>query len=882
MKGKRSHNNKLQRERLARGWKQEEVAEKLGVDVRTVRRWEGGHPVSLLNIVGLTQFFGKSAVELGLGEDGTEDISSSTTAQLDENITISLSTNNLLEYDQHDLQRKSTAAFMLPTQPTPLIGREQEILTAKQLLSREEVRLLTLTGSGGTGKTRLGIQVAHELRNTFADGAYFVNLAPIHEPPLISTAIAQTLGIWEVVGQSLLDSLKIYLREKQLLLLLDNFEQIVNAAAIVADLLTTCPKLKILVTSREVLHVQAEYVFVVPPLALPDRSFSTIQPDLVALFRNPAIELFVQRAQAIKLDFQATATNVTTLAEICIRLDGLPLAIELAAARSKLLPPRALLTWLESRLLVLTGGPQDAPFRQQTLRNTIKWSYDLLSVEEQRLFRWLSIFSGGFSLEAVVAFCVFLNDTAVSVLDRVDSLLDKSLLQLMKQVGAEEPRFTMLETIREYGLEALAAHQEMEKVLRSHALTYLDFAEQAEPELIGPQQAMWLERLESDSSNLRAAMQWWLAQPDNGGAEMALRLGGALQQFWDVRGYRSEGREFLRQALTEKADAAPSVRAKALDAAIVLTVNQSDLDQAVALCEENLALCRAHKDERGTALAIHRMAWIAWARGRLVEARSMEEGALLLFHKLGDRWGIAASLEVAASVALDQGDYSRAHTLLQECLPLWRELGNEWGLAYSLWLLACVIFYSEGDGMKSLPLLEESLSYSRKLRHKSSVSYALITLGFIFFFKGEIDKAQSIFEESMALAREIGDQRSIASGLYAFGWVAFGQADYVTARNRYRESLAILKDLGHQWIIALSIEGLAMVAGTQGQLAESARLWGAADALRETISASVPPVNHILYEQLKDTLRSQLGENTFTKGLLEGRSMTLDEILTLP
>jgi predicted ATPase/transcriptional regulator with XRE-family HTH domain len=878
MKEKRSRNDKLQRERLSLGWRQEEVAEKLGVDVRTVRRWESGHPVRPLNISGLTQLFGKSAEELGLIEEGADDTSGLTVTQPLEDASISLSTRDSLEHDQ---VKRSTADYTLPIQPTPLIGREPEIAAVKQLLCREEVRLLTLTGSGGTGKTRLGVQVAHELRNIFADGVFFVSLAPIREPSLVSTAIAQTLGIWEVGGQSLLDSLKTYLRDKQLLLLLDNFEQVLSAAGQIADLLAACSMLKILVTSREMLHIRAEYEFVVPPLPLPERLSSGVRPDLVTLSRNPAIALFVQRAQSIKPDFQVTLSNIVPVTEICIRLDGLPLAIELAAARSKLLTPQALLTWLERRLLVLTGGPKDVPLRQQTLRNTIEWSYDLLNAEEQRLFRRLSIFVGGFILEAVVAFCSLLGDTTVSALNRIDSLIDKSLLQPMKQSDEEEQRFIMLETICEYGQEALAAHGEMEVVRRSHALTYLEVAEQAEPELLGPQQAQWLERLDRESGNLRAAMQWWLEQPDHSGVEKALRLGGALQQFWEVRGYRSEGRKFLQRALTAKAEVAPSVRAKALDAAIVLAVNQSDLDQAVALCEENLALCREHKDARGTALSIHRLSWIAWARGRLVEARSMEEGALALFRKLGDKWGIAASLEGAASVALDQADYARAYTFLEECLALWRELGNEWGLAYSLWLLACVVFYSEGDGMKALPIIEESLSYSRKLRHKSSVSYALITLGFVFFFQGNIDKARSIFEESLALSREIGDWRSIASGLYAFGWIAFSQGDYTTARAHYWESLAILKDLDHQWIIALSIEGLAMVAGAQGQLTEAARLWGASEALREAISAPVPPVNRILYEQLKDALCTQLGEDAFTSALVEGRAMTREEVLTV-
>src|SRR6266516_3815154 len=367
----------------------------------------------------------------------------------------------------------------LPIQPTPFIGREKEVDAVYHLLLREDVRLVTLTGPGGVGKTRMALHVAEQLRAHFADGVWFVSLAPISDPDLVIPTIAQTLGLWEAGERSLLEQLQVFLRERQVLLLLDNFEQVVRAAMHVANLLTICSHLKVLVTSREVLHVRAEREFPVPTLSLPDPKRL---PDLVTLSQYEAVALFISRAQAARPEFQVTNANAPAVAEICARLDGLPLAIELAAARIKLLPPQALLARLDQRLALLTGGARDMPVRQQTLRNTIAWSYHLLEAQEQRLFRQLSVFAGGCTLEAIEAVCTALPDGAGQVFDGVASLLDKSLLQQIEQEG-EEPRLTILETVREYGLESLRESGEAHESQRAHALYYLAFAEEAEPHL---------------------------------------------------------------------------------------------------------------------------------------------------------------------------------------------------------------------------------------------------------------------------------------------------------------------------------------------------------------------------------------------------------------
>ncbi len=427
----------------------------------------------------------------------------------------------------------------VPAQLTPLIGRTREVEVACTLLQRADMRLLTLTGPGGVGKTHLALQVATDLLGDFAEGVYFVSLAPISDPVLVVPTIACTLGFGTIEDRSLAEQLKAYLHDKRLLLLLDNFEQVVAAAPLLVELLTGCPKLKLLVTSRAPLHIRGEHEFPVPPLALPDPKRL---PDSAALSQYGATALFVQRALAVIPDFQITDTNAPVIVEICARLDGLPLAIELAAARVKLLSPQALLARLEHRLDTLTSGAQDLPVRQQTLRSTLKWSYDLLNEREQRLFRRLSVFVDGCTLEAVEAVSAALGDAALGVMDGVASLLDKSQLQRIEQVG-DEPRLLMLETLREYGLELLVTHGEIETTRAAHAAYYLRLSEMAEPNLTGTEQERWLHRFEWEQENLRTVLCWLIKRAEMGEvehAERALRLGGALLRFWTVHDYGSE------------------------------------------------------------------------------------------------------------------------------------------------------------------------------------------------------------------------------------------------------------------------------------------------------------------------------------------------------
>jgi predicted ATPase len=493
-------------------------------------------------------------------------------------------------------QREQAPTHNLPAQLTPLIGRVQEVAAACTLLRRPEVRLATFTGTGGIGKTRLALQIAEELLDVFADGVYFVSLAPLSDPELVLPTLTQTLGLKEMGNQSLLDLLKAYLRNKHLLLFLDNFEQVVTTAPLLVELLRTCPYLKILVTSRTLLRVSGEHEFTVSPLAVPDLSQLPV-PE--ALSQYAAVALFLQRAQALRPDFRMTSANAPTIAEICVRLDGLPLALELAAARIKLFSPQALLIRLGQRLQVLTSGTRDAPARQQTLRNTIEWSYNLLDASERRLFRQISVFVGGCTLHAVEAVCVALGDEAGAVLNGAASLIDKNLLQQIEQ-DEEEPRFVMLETLREFGLECLTTSGETEATRHAHAAYYLQLAEEAVPKWFGPEQKAWFDRLEREHDNLRAALNWLLEQgEERESIEMALRLGVALWYFWLIRFHRSEGQDFLERALARSKGITVTVRAKALWAAGNLAGYRGDFARGEVLCQESLALFREVRDTVG-------------------------------------------------------------------------------------------------------------------------------------------------------------------------------------------------------------------------------------------------------------------------------------------
>jgi predicted ATPase/DNA-binding CsgD family transcriptional regulator len=770
------------------------------------------------------------------------------------------------------------------------------------------VRLLTLTGTGGVGKTRLALRVATTLGEDFADGVCSVPLAPISDPVLVMPTIAQVLGLTEGGAGSFLVLLQAALRDKKMLLLLDNFEQILPAAPQLTELLAACPDLKLLVTSRAALHVQGEQEFPVPPLALPNL---TQLPEPQVLADYAAIALFLQRAQAVTPAFQLTATNARLIAEMCVHLDGLPLAIELAAARIKLLPPQALLTRLGHRLEVLTSRAQDLPTRQQTLRNTIAWSYQLLDAAEQGLFRRLSVFVGGCTLEAVETVCGEQDDGAGWLLDGVSSLLDKSLLQQTGQEGVEA-RLMLLETIQEFGLECLESCGELEATRTAHAEYYLALAEQAAPHLRGAvwpshfhalmphladeaaphsrgaEQTQWVSQLESEQENLRAALGFLLERARTQAGlpegerqvEWALRLCVALSWFWHVRGYGREGLSFLMQALAEGAGVGVALRARALYEAAELAFIYERNMPLERLAEESLALYKELGDAVGYAHSLSRLGGIARIRSQFAQAQAQLEEAASCFRALGNRWRQGQCYTEWARAAIEEGQYERAQALLSESLVIYQELGDAQRLAWVGYLLARLLFVKQEDPARAQQLAEQSLAHFRERGDTPFSVYPLGLLGLIRLEQGELEAARPLLEESLTIGKQTGVETDAVHLSLGLARLSVLQGDAVAARRLYQESLTLLFECKvYKESAAAGLEGLATLEAAQGALRQALWLWGAAEALRQAIGAPMHPVQRASYEQDIALVRTELGERAFAAAWVEGRSMTPEKVL---
>jgi predicted ATPase len=727
----------------------------------------------------------------------------------------------------------------LPVQRTGFVGREKEVAAAKELLLRPDVRLVTVTGPGGIGKTRLAVQVASDLIEHFPGGTHFVPLSSLKDSSLLASAIVQTLRIREGGVQSALELLKENLQDSSrapMLLLLDNFEHLVQAAPTVADFLVMAPDLKIMVTSRAVLHVYGEHEFPVPPLAMPD---AQAMPPVEVLSQCPAVALFVQRAVAVKPDFELNSENAAAITEICARLDGLPLAIELAAARVKVLSPSSMRTRLTSRLQLLTGGARDMPQRQQTLRAAIDWSYDLLSSSEQKLFRRLSVFVGGCTLEGAEAVCDTKGDLDMDLLDAMSSMVDKSLAQQVEQAQGES-RFVMLETIREYALEKLEASGEEAVTKRAHAAYCLVLAEEQATEQTGAEGTGWLERFALEQGNFRAGLDW-LTQ--TGDADWGLRLGAALFRFWEMREYFAEGRDRLAKLLNLPGAAAPTkARARALFAAGVLAVEQGDYSSSEALVRESLEIARQSGDKQGAAVSLNSLAVSARDHGDVAGARSLSEESLALWRESGDQKAVACSLSNLANVVKLQGDYVGARALYAECLSIFRGLEDHAGVAWSL--------NYQGDVARD---------------------------------QGDPEAARALCEQALAIFREVGDRWGIAGTLADLGTLAREQANYSEARSLYRESIRIFHELDHKRGIARLLECFAGSAAAQLEAERSLRLAGAAAALRQNIGAPLAPTEQAKLEASLHSARQALTNTAGVTAWLEGWDTpvekAIDEVL---
>ena len=636
----------------------------------------------------------------------------------------------------------------LPAQPTPLVGRERELREVCGLLSEKEVRLLTLTGPGGIGKTRLGLQVAAELLNEFEDGVFFVALAPITDPALVASAIAEALGVVEAGDQPLEEGLKGYLHGKELLLLLDNFEQVLGGAPLVGELLSACPKLKVLATSRSVLKVYGEQEYPVSPLELP-RPGGLLPIDRLSQYE--AVRLFIERAKAAKPDFSVTDENAPAVAEICMRLDGLPLAIELAAARKKLLTPSAMLQRLGSRLKLLGGGSRDLPERQRTLRGTIEWSFALLEEGEQVLFARLAVFSGGRTLEAIEAVCDAEGDLPMDALEGVSSLLDKSLLR--QEEGPEgEPRFVMLETIHEYARERLEASGEAEETSRLHAEYFLALAEAAEPELSGADQLACLERLEAEHDNMRAALTWSLEKEP----ETALRLAVALARFWEMRARFLEGSRWLEAALRQSDRADFGTRAKLLSQAGTFAFYRTDFEHAIVLHGEALELYRQVGDDNGVAFALMCLGAQHMEKGDHERAAPFLEEALALSRRIGDKRNTAGTLHNLGEVERQRGNYERAKALGTESIGLWRKIKDDYNLSMVVGWVGLLEVWSGDQPDLAEGFLNEALALERELGYWAYAAYCLEAFAGLAEARGQDARAARLWGAAEALRTDIG------------------------------------------------------------------------------------------------------------------------------
>jgi predicted ATPase/DNA-binding XRE family transcriptional regulator len=874
----------LRRYRIAAGLTQEELAERANLSVR-----------------------GVSDLERGLRK-----------APRSETVILLADALNLSSFDRAEMEASVSrrrgpsgqrAVLVLPAEPTSLIGREQEESRGIALIREERVRLLTLTGPGGVGKTRLALRLAHRLKDDFIGGAAFISLASIRDPSLAPVLVASGLGLRPTRDQTAEELLVTRLAGAERLLVLDNFEHLLEAARFVSRLLSSCPHVAIIVTSRAALHLQAEWDMEIHPLAMPP-----ITPRALDTHRFPAVALFLERARAVSSDFQVTDDALPTIVQICHALDGLPLAIELAAAHVKVLSPEVILSRLEHRLALLTGGPRDVPDRQQTMRNTIAWSYNLLPPAEQALFRRLSVFSGGCTVEAAEAVCRNPDSLAVDTLDGLTSLVDKSLL-IVHGDGEQErtPRFSMLETVREFAYDELVAESEAEAVRNEHARYYLSLAEKARADLSGPEQGARLLWLEGEHQNFRAALR---TARDHDDVELGLRLVAALWPYWLARSHFEEAQKWLDRFLAraETPDIPIGVRARALYAGGSLVAVQGDNDRVVSLMEQALALARQAGDDATAAAALRLLALTNHARGRFRDGEALLNESLALYRRLDDRVGVCTVLTGMAGAARFQGDFERAVHLYQEALDLSRAngdihatadilarlgnletergkpershglyedaralhrgLGDRFGMADIL-LRSAETAVVMGDPARALRLLEDCLPVFRSLGIDYAVAFVHLFQSEACLGVGDLTRAETLGGRALQYFRTIGDLRCAGDAVTVLADIARERQDLDQALVLYKAAIVTHTELNLRPSVAKCLQRMAVLAAGQGQPKRAACLHGAARSLRAAMGAAMAPAERELYERCLDGVCSQLGEPAFAASVAEGEAMTL-------
>ena len=731
----------------------------------------------------------------------------------------------------------SAGEHNLPASSTSFVGREHEIAEVRRLLYM--TRLLTLTGAGGSGKTRLAVEAARALAGVYPDGVWMTELAPLSEPGLVPQAVASALGIREQPGHPLLGTIIEALRNKEMLLVMDNCEHLIQASSNLAEeLLSSCPRLRILATSREPLGIGGEAVRQVGPLSLPETSNGRSTAE--SLMRCEAVRLFVERARVMAPDFGLTEGNAGAVVRVCRRLDGIPLAIELAAARLGDLAVEQVAGRLEGSLDLLQSSGRSAEPKHQTLRSTLDWSYNLLDEMERALFGQLSVFAGGWTLEAAEQVCSGRGIEQYEVLDLHIGLVDKSLV-VAGATSEGAVRYRMLEPIRQYARERLDQSEEAGEVQERHATFFLVLAERAEPELAGSQQRLWVERLEKELDNLRAALSWVL---ERGEGELALRLGAALWRFWFARAYFGEGIEGLEQVLAAGNRQASSTRVKATEGLGWLTQRQGDTERAEATYEEMLELSR----------------------------------------KLDDEANVATALNSLGTLAVQQGDHERATPLLEENLAVLRRLEERGDTTtplkkFHVLGLQGYLAVLNGDLVRTTTLWEESLTLAREVGDTAQIVQTLSNLGYVAMLHGDHVGATKYCEEALVLAGDLGSagEDLVAEPLINLGLAARDRGEHERAATSFKEALAVSREAGIKPSAINALEGMASLAAALEEDIRAGRLWGGAKTARDATGLALLPGERTLHEPYLLSARTRLGERKWEETLSEGRAMSLEE-----